>query len=81
MIAQGRIQQAIRRPKSQGGESNDVRALLLVIFIASLLVEHCDFDRIRTENESECAWLKRVTRLWKLCAALAPEIDSISRVC
>ena len=54
LITQGRVQQAIRRPKSKSMEPNDVRALLLVVFIAALLVEHCDFDRIRSENESEC---------------------------
>ena len=54
LITQGRVQQAIRRPKSKSMEPNDVRALLLVVFIAALLVEHFDFDRIRTENESEC---------------------------
>ncbi|KAK2465765.1 hypothetical protein APHAL10511_002309 [Amanita phalloides] len=47
----GRVQQAIRRAKSQSTEPNDMRALLLVIFIAALLVEHCEFDRIRSENE------------------------------
>jgi hypothetical protein len=28
----------------------DLRTLSILIFIISLLVEHCDFDRLRTEQ-------------------------------
>ncbi|KAF8636245.1 hypothetical protein AX17_003730 [Amanita inopinata Kibby_2008] len=48
----GRLQQAVKRSASQTTGANDTRALLLVTFISSLLVEHCDFDRLRNENES-----------------------------
>ncbi|KIL54455.1 hypothetical protein M378DRAFT_1056027 [Amanita muscaria Koide BX008] len=48
----GRIQQAIRKSKSQVFDANDVRALLLVVLITTLLVEHCDSDRLRSEDES-----------------------------
>jgi hypothetical protein len=47
----GRIQQAIRKSKSQVFEANDVRALLLVLLIAALLVEHWGFDCLRSEDE------------------------------
>ena len=30
--------------------SADLRTLSILIFIISLLVEHCDFDRLRTEH-------------------------------
>ena len=82
MVFEGRVQQAIRRSKSQAMEPNDVRALLLVVLIAALLVEHCDFDRIRSENE--CEFLNRRNLCCsinvKLFTAFAPEIDIISRV-
>ncbi|KAF8621415.1 hypothetical protein AX15_007826 [Amanita polypyramis BW_CC] len=58
----GRIQQAIRRPKSQTMEPNGIRALLLVILIAALLVEHCDFDRIRSETESFAPEIDNISR-------------------
>lgn len=46
----GRLQQAIARPATQSMSANEVRALSILIFIVSLLGEHCDFDRLRTEN-------------------------------
>jgi cohesin loading factor subunit SCC2 len=30
--------------------ANDIRALSILIFIVSLLGEHCDFDQLRLEN-------------------------------
>jgi len=32
-------------------EPNDIRTLLIVIFIVALLGEYCNFDRLRTEIE------------------------------
>ncbi|KIL61369.1 hypothetical protein M378DRAFT_26115 [Amanita muscaria Koide BX008] len=58
----GRIQQAIRKPKSQASDANDVRALLLVVLIAALLVEHCDFDRLRSEDESLALDIDSISR-------------------
>jgi cohesin loading factor subunit SCC2 len=46
----GRLQQAIKRPVTQAMAANDIRALSILIFIVSLLGEHCDFDQLRLEN-------------------------------
>ncbi|PFH53278.1 hypothetical protein AMATHDRAFT_73479 [Amanita thiersii Skay4041] len=58
----GRLQQALRRPSSYTLEANDARALLLVIFIASSLVEHCDFDQLRNEHESLSPEIDSISR-------------------
>jgi len=46
-----RLQQNINRPATSQMETNDIRTLLIVIFIVALLGEHCNFDRLRTEVE------------------------------
>lgn len=45
--------QFINRRPVQPLVSQDVRALTMVVYIASLLGEHFDFDRVRVEVESE----------------------------
>jgi cohesin loading factor subunit SCC2 len=35
----------------------EVRNLSILIFIVALLGEHCDFDRLRVENESKAMFL------------------------
>ncbi|KAK7056612.1 Sister chromatid cohesion protein 2 [Paramarasmius palmivorus] len=42
-----RMQDAIRKPSLNPGET---RALATLIFITSLLAEHCNFDKLREEN-------------------------------
>lgn len=34
----------------------DTRPMLMLIFIVALLGEHCNFDRLRRERESEFDW-------------------------
>ncbi|KAI9443068.1 hypothetical protein H4582DRAFT_1808792 [Lactarius indigo] len=42
--------------------SADLRTLSILIFIISLLVEHCDFDRLRTEHSDLSADLDTVSK-------------------
>ena len=42
----------------------DLRTLSILIFIISLLVEHCDFDRLRTEHTGMFSYDLRFT--WRL---------------
>lgn len=46
-----RLQQAIARPVDQKMTSIETRTLSILIFIVSLLSEHCNFDRLRLEND------------------------------
>ncbi|KAG6919647.1 hypothetical protein DXG01_003511 [Tephrocybe rancida] len=45
-----RLQEAIRRPLSKEMTANDVRALSILIFIVSLLGEHCNYDAVRRDH-------------------------------
>ncbi|KAF8968942.1 hypothetical protein BDZ97DRAFT_1797116 [Flammula alnicola] len=45
-----RLQQTIKRPASQEIGPNEIRALIILIFIVSLLAENCNFDALRKEN-------------------------------
>ncbi|KZP26313.1 hypothetical protein FIBSPDRAFT_1040859 [Athelia psychrophila] len=45
-----RLQQALARPAAQQMTAIEARTLSILIFIVSLLAEHCDFDRLRLEN-------------------------------
>lgn len=45
-----RLQQAIARPVAQQMTPIEARTLSILIFIVSLLGEHCNFDRLRLEN-------------------------------
>lgn len=45
-----RLQQALTRPDAQKMTAIEARTLSILIFIVSLLAEHCDFDRLRLEN-------------------------------
>lgn len=47
-----RLQQAIAKPLSQNMTPPEQRALSILLFIASLLCEHCAFDRLRLEHDS-----------------------------
>ncbi|KAL6300065.1 hypothetical protein BKA93DRAFT_803226 [Sparassis latifolia] len=47
-----RLQQAIARPASQAMTAVEQRSLSILLFIASLLCEHCDFDRLRVERDN-----------------------------
>jgi cohesin loading factor subunit SCC2 len=45
-----RLQQEIVRPGTQPLSPPEIKALSILIFIASLLGEYCDFDRVRHEK-------------------------------
>jgi cohesin loading factor subunit SCC2 len=47
-----RLQHMLKRPSSQELGQNDVRALVMVIFIVALLAENCNFDNLRQEQQS-----------------------------
>lgn len=47
-----RLQQILRRPASQELSQNDIRALLVLIFIVALLAENCKYDALRRDNPS-----------------------------
>ena len=47
-----RLQQLIKRPTTQELGQNDLRALVMLIFIVALLAENCNFDNLRQEHPS-----------------------------
>ncbi|TFK52693.1 hypothetical protein OE88DRAFT_1628274 [Heliocybe sulcata] len=47
-----RLQQHINRPASKSMTPVEARALNILVFLVALLGEHCDFDRVRCENEA-----------------------------
>jgi hypothetical protein len=47
--ALGRLQQAINKPANHTMPANEAKALSILIFIVSLLAEHCNFDRVKTD--------------------------------
>ncbi|EIW81234.1 hypothetical protein CONPUDRAFT_165445 [Coniophora puteana RWD-64-598 SS2] len=47
-----RLQQAINRPANQEMNQMEAKSLSILIFIVSLLAEHCDFDHLREEDQS-----------------------------
>ena len=47
-----RLQQLLKRPSTQELGQNDVRALVMLIFIVALLAENCNFDDLRKEQQS-----------------------------
>ena len=47
ILFQARLRSAAQKTQMS---ATDLRTLSILIFIISLLVEHCDFDRLRTEQ-------------------------------
>lgn len=45
-----RLQQTIKRPLTADPSPNEVRALVILIFIVSLLAENFDFDNLRKDK-------------------------------
>ncbi|KAJ3516976.1 hypothetical protein NLJ89_g794 [Agrocybe chaxingu] len=58
----GRLQQIIKRPASQELNQNDVRTLIILIFIVALLAENCNFDNLRKENEGLAGDINSISR-------------------
>ena len=73
-----RLQQLLKRPSSQELGQNDVRALIMLIFIVALLAENCNFDNLRKEQQSvyaDCVDFPPLTNRLDLVA----DINSISQ--
>jgi cohesin loading factor subunit SCC2 len=45
-----RVQQVITKPVEKAMAAQEYKTLSVLIFIVSLLVEHCDFDKLRSDN-------------------------------
>ncbi|KAF9488996.1 hypothetical protein BDN71DRAFT_1531854 [Pleurotus eryngii] len=57
-----RLQQTIQRPSDKPVTPNEAKAQSVLIFIVSLLGEHCNFDRLRESNPSLAPVLNSVTQ-------------------
>ncbi|KAI0643094.1 hypothetical protein C8Q79DRAFT_1002826 [Trametes meyenii] len=57
-----RLQQAIKKPATQMLAAAEQRALSILLFITSLLCEHCNFDRLRVEQEKFKADIDKITQ-------------------
>ncbi|KAH8077046.1 hypothetical protein BXZ70DRAFT_709469 [Cristinia sonorae] len=57
-----RLQQSIRKPTVEKLNSSETRALSILIFIAALLCEHCNFDKLRVEQDSLRSDLDTITK-------------------
>ncbi|KAI0366939.1 hypothetical protein BV20DRAFT_951369 [Pilatotrama ljubarskyi] len=57
-----RLQQAIKKPSSQTLAAAEQRALSILLFITSLLCEHCNFDRLRIEQDKFKADIDKITQ-------------------
>ncbi|KJA17973.1 hypothetical protein HYPSUDRAFT_205707 [Hypholoma sublateritium FD-334 SS-4] len=57
-----RLQQIIKRPATQEIGANEIRALIILIFIVSLLAENCNFDNLRNENPNLAADLNSISQ-------------------
>ncbi|KAJ3560203.1 hypothetical protein NP233_g10992 [Leucocoprinus birnbaumii] len=57
-----RLQQHIKRTEASQMGPNEVRALLVLIYIVALLGEHCNFDRLRNEDEALAKVLDSISK-------------------
>ncbi|OSD02424.1 hypothetical protein PYCCODRAFT_1410918 [Trametes coccinea BRFM310] len=57
-----RLQEAIRKPSSQSLSAAEQRTLSILLFITSLLCEHCNFDRLRTEQDKFKAEIDKISQ-------------------
>jgi len=53
----------VKRPASQELNPAELRALIILIFIVSLLAENCNFDTLRKENSGALVPVHLVTSL------------------
>ncbi len=58
-----RLQQAVKKPASQALGANDVKGLVMLVFIVSLLGEHFAFDTLRKDNEAMAKELNTITEV------------------
>lgn len=81
MVAKGRLQLSLQKPANQNLSPTEARAVSILIFIAALLCEHCDFNKLRIEQESQHFVIHvLLTRAEVMHTALRSEIDSITKV-
>ncbi|EMD39745.1 hypothetical protein CERSUDRAFT_150412 [Gelatoporia subvermispora B] len=57
-----RLQQAIAKPVTQTTAPAEQRALAILLFIVSLLCEHCDFDTLRATDPALGADISTITK-------------------
>ncbi|KAH9923582.1 hypothetical protein B0H21DRAFT_765352 [Amylocystis lapponica] len=57
-----RLQQAVTKGPSQAMSAPEQRALSILLFIASLLCEHCPFDKWKVEHENLRSDLNSITK-------------------
>ncbi|KAI9064653.1 hypothetical protein FKP32DRAFT_1625471 [Trametes sanguinea] len=57
-----RLQEAIRKPSTHSLSAAEQRTLSILLFIISLLCEHCNFDRLRTEQDKFKGEIDKITQ-------------------
>ncbi|KAI0823297.1 hypothetical protein BC628DRAFT_1504458 [Trametes gibbosa] len=57
-----RLLQAIKKPNTQTLIAAEQRALSILLFITSLLCEHCNFDRLRIDQDQFKADIDKITK-------------------
>ncbi|KAF8585724.1 ARM repeat-containing protein [Ramaria rubella] len=57
-----RLREHLARPVTQNVDVNTKKKLNLQVFIASLLCEHCDFDKLRIENTASALELNAIAQ-------------------
>jgi len=76
----GRLQQMVKRPASQEMNPAEIRALIILIFIVSLLAENCNFDTLRKENPGVFIPINSLTSLTGCNLGLTTELNNVSQV-
>ena len=76
---QGRIQQFIKKFTGGTASLQDPRAIIMVVYIISLLTEHCDFDRVRLDHKgSTCHKHLSYENNLKCLVDVTADLNSIS---
>jgi cohesin loading factor subunit SCC2 len=70
----------VKRPASQEMNPAEIRALIILIFIVSLLAENCNFDTLRKENPSALIPINSLTVLTGYNLGLTTELNNVSQV-
>jgi cohesin loading factor subunit SCC2 len=70
----------VKRPASQEMNPAEIRALIILIFIVSLLAENCSFDTLRKENPGALILINSLTVLTGYNLGLTTELNNVSQV-
>jgi len=70
----------VKRPASQEMNPAEIRALIILIFIVSLLAENCNFDTLRKENPGALIPINSLTALMGYNLGLTSELNNVSQV-